>query len=30
MIDYYKFQNEIEKIKNIVFYKKILDKVFCF
>ncbi len=30
MIDYYKFQNEIEKIKSIVFYKKILDKVFCF
>ncbi len=30
MIDYYKFQNEIDKIKNIVFYKKILDKVFCF
>ncbi len=30
MIDYYKFQNEIDKIKNIVFYKKIVDKVFCF
>ena len=30
MIDYYKFQNEIEKIKSIVFYKKILDKIFCF
>ncbi len=30
MIDYYKFVAEIEKIKNIVFYKKIIDKIFCF
>ncbi len=30
MIDYYKFQNEVEKIKKIVFYKKMLDKIFCF
>lgn len=30
MIDYYKFVAEIEKIKNVVFYKKIIDKIFCF
>lgn len=30
MIDYDKFIAEIEKIKNIVFYKKYIDKIFCF
>ncbi len=30
MIDYYKFIAEIEKIKRIVFYKKYIDKIFCF
>ncbi len=30
MIDYYKFIAEIEKIKKIVFYKKCIDKIFCF